>query len=350
MDASGFVLLMGGYGVVGTQVATLLAERQPQLRLLLAGRSKEAAIACAANFPNAVGIGLDLNSPDPLAFVAPPTLVVGIANDPKDALLRACLARGVPYLDITRWTSRLHDAIFAVGSATPKAPTVFASSWMAGAPGLVALHLARQTPGLTRIELDILYAVKDRAGPNSVEYADQLGQSFRVWENGRWTKVRALSGQQKVAFSRGNFTARRFATPDLEILQQLTAAHSIKVRVAYDDEAASSLMALLVGSGIWRFLGGTRFEAVRRSLLYNPGLGAAHEVRVTVDGSQRRTCVLYDPLGQTHMTAVATVVQIERLLDPLLAPAPGIHFAETHANVERAIDDMRSMGISIEWT
>ncbi|NOK09255.1 saccharopine dehydrogenase, partial [Corallococcus exercitus] len=43
MESEGQVLLMGGYGVVGAQLAVLLRERHPDLPLLIAGRREAPA-------------------------------------------------------------------------------------------------------------------------------------------------------------------------------------------------------------------------------------------------------------------------------------------------------------------
>lgn len=282
--------------------------------------------------------------------------MVSAVNDPDNNLMRDAIRRGFAYLDIARWTERLKPAVFEAVTLAPRAPVIFASSWMAGVPGLYATHLARDLKETQSIDLSILYALKDKAGPNSIEYADQLGASFDVLENGEWRTVRALSQPRDVTFSSGRRTrARRFSTPDLEILPRLTGAKTVGVRLAYDDPGAAGTMAFLVRSGIWNAMSGPQFDGLRRALLYNPGAGAAHEILIDIAGrnqegrSVRLAATVLDPLGQTHMTAAGAVVQIERIwsLYGQTAPSGSICFAESHEASAHALAALREMGVDL---
>lgn len=357
MIRQGPVVLVGGYGVVGTQVARMLSGRIPGRDLVLAGRSAERALQAAAVLPDARGAVVDVGAPDPLAGLPEkPALVVSLVNDPGDNLLRSAIRSGAALLDITRWTERLQGALVQSAALAPAAPVVFASSWMAGAPGLLAVHLARGFREVDRIDISILYRLRDRAGPNSVEYADQLSAPFRILQDGRWRMVRSLTGARKVRFRSGETVkVRRFATPDLEILPRLTGARSVEVRLGYDDPTSSGLMTFLVRSGVWGALSGKRFEALRRSFLYRPGEGADHEVRVRVEGRGTDGGMsvieagLSDPLGQTHMTAAATVMQVERILGPGGEPqAGGVSLAESHPDPAAALGILRDLGVRLD--
>lgn len=358
MAGNGPVVLVGGYGVVGAQVAEMLSRRHPGLDLILAGRSADRATEAASALPRARGAVVDVNSDAPLASLPdPPALVVSLVNDPEDHLLCAAIRSGAAYLDITRWTQRLLPALVQSAALSPRAPVLFASSWMAGAPGLLAAHLARGLSQVDSIRISILYRLKDKAGPNSVEYADQLAVPFRRLENGAWTRTHALTGPRQVRFRGGEtVTVRHFSTPDLEILPRLTGARSVEVRLGYDDPGSSALMVLLLRSGLWRAISGDRFQALRRSLLYRPGEGADHEVRLAISGrgteggTMALEAGLTDPLGQTHMTAAATVVQVERLLGlgGAAPPPPGVGFAEAHESPEIALRGLRDLGIRID--
>lgn len=353
----GPIVLVGGYGVVGSQIAELFSRRNPTCRLVLAGRSLENANAAAFRLPNAQGAKVDIHAKDPLhELQTAPALVVSVVNDPSNSLLRAALRRDAAYIDIARWTQRLIPALIDAAALSPRAPAIFASSWMGGAPGLFAAHIASELTSVDDIRLDILYALRDRAGPNSIEYADQLTVPFQVLENGRWNVVQPLSSPRRVIFSGARRReTRRFCTPDLEILPRVTGARGVDVRIGYDDPSAASAIAFLVRSGIWRAISGPRFEKLRRSMLYHPGNGETHEVRIEIDGlagDGARTSLrgdIIDPLGQTHMTAAAAVVQMERALglNGAIAPPAGIHFAETHQQPSIAINALQDMGLRL---
>ena len=111
----------------------------------------------------------------------------------------------------------------------------------------------------------------------------------------------------------------RFDTPDEYTLLLTTGARTVAARIGFDD-ATTSLLVTLVRSGVWRLFSGARFTPLRRKLLYNPGPGAGHDVIVEVAGADaggRAADVrapVTDDRGQTHLTAAAALVQLERLL------------------------------------
>lgn len=351
-------LIVGGYGVVGGQIAAALSKRHPALPLIIAGRSVDKANACARAYSSARGARIDAAEIDPLANVSDDIgILVAAVNDPTNALMRAAIRRGLPYLDITRWTERLMPAIVEATALAPRAPVVFASSWMAGVPGLIAVHLASPLKSVDRIDLSILYGLKDKAGPNSVEYADRLAESFQVFEGGKWIAVKPLSDAKEIQFSGGvRLRTHRFSTPDGVILPYATGAGSVGIRITYDDAWTAGLMAFLIRSGIWKAISGPAFKKLRHSLLYNPGPGAPHEMVIEVEGrdeaggGQQITASVRDPQGQTHLTALGAVAQIEQVLGISGAsgrPA-GVHFAETHRDPDSVIAFLRSEGVAIE--
>ncbi|KAF0171520.1 MAG: saccharopine dehydrogenase [Alphaproteobacteria bacterium] len=354
------ILIVGGYGVVGAQIARILARRSPQARLLIAGRSLEKARQLAATLPGSEGGRIDVGDADPLASLAMKIdMVVAAVNDPANALMKAAIRRGIAYLDITRWTERLTPAVLEAAALAPVAPAVFASSWMASVPGMIAIHLAADIAEVERIDLSILYALKDNAGPNSVEYADHLAEPFMAFEAGAWKAVRPFTGPKDIRFPGGGVhRAHRFATPDLVTLPAATGARSVAVRLAYDDAATVGLLGLLVRSGVWKAISGSAFEQFRRSLLFNPGPGAPHEVVVEIEGrdtsaaAQHIVATIRDPHGQTHLTALGAVLQVEAALglDGRTPRTPGVHLGETLQDVDGAIAFLRAEGVEIVVT
>lgn len=348
------VILAGGAGVVGRQVAAILRRRQPDLRLVLAGRRLDAVQAAAAPL-EAEAMRLDIDSPD-LGGASRAAIIVGLANDLNDRLLTAALDAGSPYLDVTRWTSAQKQALTTVAAqGRPAAPVVFASSWMASTIGLIARDAARELASVERIDIGVLFGLADRAGPNSVAYMDRISTPFLTVENGVWRERRGFRDGQVRDFGEGGpHRLYRFDTPDQANLPALTGARTVEARIAFDGQIETRLVHVLVASGVWKALSGPRFEKLRRSMLYNPGEGAAHRVRIELEGRDaqgetiRQTVQVVDPEGQTHLTALGAVVQIERLLGRL-GPAlePGVHLGEAMPDPALATALLKSEGVCI---
>jgi hypothetical protein len=69
-----------------------------------------------------------------------------------------------------------------------------------------------------------------------------------------------------------------------------------------------------------------------------------------VNGNPKTVQVtIADPQGQTHLTALGALVQLERLLglDGAPAPAPGIVYPDTTPQVENALQVLDEFGVTV---
>ena len=90
------VLIAGGYGVVGSQIARFVRERRPDLPLIIGGRNPEGADPLAHELTNAETARLDIQEPRPLTqFNGKLRAVIGVVNDPSDYLLLDAVRGGV---------------------------------------------------------------------------------------------------------------------------------------------------------------------------------------------------------------------------------------------------------------
>lgn len=348
------ILIVGGYGVVGLQLAQLVRKRQPDVPLLLAGRSQTAADQAAADIGNAKGIVIDVNSDDPLANITTSiAAVVGAVNDPSNALMKAAIARAIPHVDITRWTERLLGAQKIAQALDPICSVTLSSSWMAGVSAIVARRACQDIGDIERIDTTILFRLKDKAGPNSVEYADRLSIPFRVWSGGKWRRVKPLTDPLRMTFPSGNVAnTYRFDEPSQETLVALTGARSISSRIAYDDASTMGVMKFMVRSGLWHLISGPWFRKLRHAIIYNPGDGASHEIVIDVVGkdSSCRATIL-DPAGQTHLTAVGAYIQLcdAAGLEGRPRRKSGVHTPEQATEGDFALSVLKQEGVAITF-
>lgn len=352
------ILIVGGYGIVGEQVATLLDERNPSLEIWIGGRAVDKAAVVAARLPNARAVHIDLDNSDPLSyFVELPDAIIVLANDDHDYLLVAAARRGIALIDIARWTERMRRAIDVLSSIPLTAPIIMASGWMAGVPATIAAQLATKLSTIDNINIDVLYALNDKAGPNSIAYADQLDTAFSIQSAGQTRIVKPLTEPRLVEFSgKRNFNCYRFDTPDQFTLVTTLNAAGVSSRITYDDVSTVKLMRFLRWSGLLSLLSMEIFKKLRHTLLFHPGEGGTHEIIVEVVGtapsgqSVTHRVTIIDPLGQTHLTAVGVVAQIERVLTLRgRAPAfPGISFPEQLTDTDEALAVLREMGVLIK--
>ena len=334
-DPSAPVLLAGGGGVVGRRLAPLLIELDAR-PLLIGGRSAERAehslSAVRAAGGEAHFVALDLAAP-PAAEALSVSAVVGLVNDPQDRLLSAPASAGVPYVDITRWTTRLASAIARVALTGARAPLVFASGWMGGLLPRVAALLAHELGGaVDAIEGAIRYALADASGADSVEYVDRLWIPFDVTQDGCLVTVRPLADARRVTVVDRATVVRRLDTPEQWTLPLTLGASSVAVRLGLDSPVANSLLGLLSRIRFFRWFASERFRDFRRSLLWAPGTEAragapaAFRVDVTNRDGARRGMSLVSSRGQAQLTAVGAWLGLRYALAQ--STRAGVHFPE----------------------
>lgn len=338
-DVEGPLLLVGGTGVVGRHVAPMLARALPLYELAIGGRNPVAATAALdaarreggrARFERVV-----IGGPDDSVHRA--ALVLVMVNDPADEVLKAALEGGVPYVDVTRWTSRMTAAVGRVAAGEPRAPVIFSSAWMAGLLPRVVSHLSAGLGDDIEVDGSVRYAMADASGPDSVEYLDRTWVPFEVTEAGRARLVEPFRDDQKVMIDGWNTLVGRFDTPEQWTLPFTLGVRRAAVRIGFDSAGMTRGLFTLVRSGVFWLLRSDRCRGLRRSLLRQEGSehrqGARASFRVDVRGSRgQRSMTLASDHGQAALTAAGAVLAVRQALS--LGRRGGVFFPELdRANV-----------------
>lgn len=317
------ILVVGGYGTVGLQIAEILHKTYPHYEIALGGRNPKKAKEQIEINPNFHLVKVDNEIDDPLSQSGDDwLLIINAVNDLGDHLLKASVEKGIPFVDITRWTERVHEARKLLEDKELAAPVVLASGWMAGIPALLASLYVSDLPDVQKITINTLYSIKDKSGPNSIEYMDRLTIPFHVAEEGKIVTVKPMTDPEKVIFPNGYETnCFRLDTPDHFTLVETVKARSAHFRIAFDHKPSAYFLYFLVNTGLWKLIHGERYKDLRRKLLYRPGNGHEHHIVLTVQGNNRlnktttRTITVTDPKGQTHLTAVGATLQAIALIE-----------------------------------
>ncbi|MEV6202703.1 saccharopine dehydrogenase NADP-binding domain-containing protein [Streptomyces sp. NPDC051771] len=294
------VLVIGGYGAVGRHTATALTRLLPDATVLTAGRRPERAAPVAGT----VALRLDTADPDAMD-AAPPDVdtVVMCASHENARIARACLERGIHYLDV----SASHPVLAAIEPLDPTArrtgaTAVLSVGLMPGVSNLLARHLTDRHPGAD-LRISALLGSGDRHGPAALEWTlDGLG-SLR----GSWTA--------DFPAPYGRRTVHRFPFSDQYTLPSTTGAATAATGLCLDSRPVTHLLRAAGRPAVARFL---RRPDVRRLLL--AALDAAHVggdgFAVTVQTED--TTVAFTGRDQSRATGLATALAVTRL--PLLNP------------------------------
>lgn len=315
-DETGPVVLVGGAGVVGQRLARLLGREGRAVTI--AGRSEDRARAAldAARSAGAEASFLpwELGAPSGPGEPVSASVLVGLVNDPGDVVLDAALAGGVPYVDITRWTSRMAAAVGKVALAHARSPVVLASSWMGGLLPRMVAHLAALSGGALLVDGSVRYAMADASGGDSVDYMDRLWVPFEVLEEGRATLVEPFADRREVSVDGTRTLVGRFDTPEQWSLPLTLGTRAARVRIGFDHVPLTRFFAALVRSGLFWLLRGPRFRKVRHALLRAEGSekrqGARAAFRVDVEGTSHASGEVASPEGQAALTAVGALLAV----------------------------------------
>ncbi|TVU57853.1 saccharopine dehydrogenase [Paenarthrobacter nitroguajacolicus] len=339
LDPAGPVLVVGGYGTVGSALTHHAAKEWP---LLLTGRNPDRGNHLAGG--NVAVRRWDLTQAEP--FEAGVRAVIGTVNDPDDRVLRAAVGAGIPYVDVTRWTSRVTRALTLATLLRPQAPVLLSSGWMGGVTNIVAAALAQEVGDPEKIDVSIRYDTNDQAGADSVDFIDRLGLDFEVRKGGKAAVVSPLSETRWVDIAGQRTKVARLDTPEQFTLPLTLGAQSVATRIGFSSNSSTTALLAARAVGLFRWGSGERWSPVRRSLLYSPGSGGTAHVRVDVEGpGGSRTAVISDPKGQAHLTAVGGLLGLHEILRA--GAQPGVSFPESAADPASQIAKLESYGVTI---
>ncbi|WP_347310657.1 DUF4166 domain-containing protein [Defluviimonas sp. SAOS-178_SWC] len=245
------VVVLGGTGVFGSRLAELLVRDGQDVTI--AARDLKRAEALARRL-GARAIRVDLGSDLAPLWAEAPDAVVDAAGpfhaygaDPW-RLPRACIARGINYLDLA------DEAEFCAGIATldgaAKAAGTFALSGVSSVPALSSAAVDALAKGMDRLEeIDTAILPGNRAprGRSVVgAILARTGTPFRLWQGAAWEERRGWSDPR--AYRLGPGLHRRgylIEVPDTRLFPARFGAHSVSFRAGLELPVMNAGLALL---------------------------------------------------------------------------------------------------------
>jgi hypothetical protein len=295
MEQHAVVVLLGGWGVVGRQVAALLLKEYPTKILLVAcGRNPTAG---RAELLKVVGNGKELPAnltlaevnvrrPDPLATAGllddrrprPHLVITCVADHPNDFVALETAAAGVPCLDITRASAeyaQLGTRLAALSTApAAQGAVIYAATWLAGLSTFgilaaisklrdelsgghqetVAVAAAADTE-VVSITVCALFQEADSTGPDTASDVDSFAETFMGRRDGKDVPRKGLSNPISVAFPTHPQPAARFKAyelhaPDVATYAATLKAENVTVRLASSNRILIPLMSFIARSPV----------------------------------------------------------------------------------------------------
>jgi hypothetical protein len=138
------VLLIGGYGAVGSEAARTIRRLYPNVKLVIAGRNRGQAAALAVELGHAEGIECDLGIPG--LGLAPGPRCRGVAVFAKDERLHAldhAIAQGAAYVAISEYAVEIAPLVTRAGGDGRHIPILLLGHHLGGLVTMATLHHTR---------------------------------------------------------------------------------------------------------------------------------------------------------------------------------------------------------------
>ncbi len=325
MFAKNDILIVGGYGIVGQRIAADLAPDEPN-RIVVAGRRIEHATHLAAMLGHGTrGREIDIDdSPSIEAALDGVSLVVSCIDQREPHLLRAAIAHGLAYTDITpHLMQRRPTDAMKIDAIRSGARILLGAGLAPGISSMFARVGADRVGDVDRIASSVLLSIGDVFGPASRTYImDEIVLPYTILIRGQRRAARAFGGATHVIFPPplGRRTAYLFPFSDQVGFPETLGANTALARLTLDPPWLGRALAALVRLGVpelMRRAAGTR-ERFNRLVGWLQQRYAGHDwygLVVEVHGTRGTARVSLAGHGQADATAVGAVALVRALYE-----------------------------------
>ncbi len=242
------ILVVGGYGVFGTQLARELANSG--LRLTLAGRDRGKAERIASLFgASAKGVALDIRDPAACQAALPGhALVVNCAgpfSEQGPALLESCLQLGCHYVDIAddrEYVSRvrsLHPRFQKEGLTA-----AYGCSSLPGISGALCLALPQGEAPPCEVRVTLFIGNRNPKGSGAVSSLFKiLGTAIRAPQG----MLCGFGDPERVQLPEpwGERQVYNFESPEYDLFPELLGVSHVRVKVGFELKAVNHGLSFL---------------------------------------------------------------------------------------------------------
>ncbi|HEX6358189.1 saccharopine dehydrogenase family protein [Actinophytocola sp.] len=322
------ILILGGYGAVGREAAVALVRHLPTASVIVAGRNPDHA----QPIPGATPLRVDAADPADLAraLTGVDTVLMCAERDNVD-VARACLERGIDYLDVSA-SREVLAGIAELGDLARRkdARAVLSVGLAPGVTNLLARRCLEHS-GLREARIGVLLGSGERHGPAALGWTlDGLGQL-----DGRWP--------MPFPAPYGVRTVHRFPFSDQYTLPGTLGVTSVSTGLCLDSRLLTTLLAAAGRPAVARLL---RRPPVRKLVLAL--LGGIHlggdGFAVTVHSGT--VAASFSGARQSRATGVTAALLVRRL--PSMPP--GVAHIEQLVEPAAFLAELAAEGFDLNLT
>lgn len=333
------IVVFGGYGAVGSAAVDLLAGRFPG-RVTVAGRDGARAAALAAQYGGALlSRRVQVDRPDDvIEAIGSARVVVMAVERANAAVARACLTRGIHYVDVSASAEILESIERLDGVAREHGATAVLSVGLSpGVTNLLARHCVDQLPDASAVEITVSIGLNGDHGPDSQRWTvDNLVAAGAV--DGSPRRVR-LAGS-------GLVTAYPFPFSDQTTLTRTLGVRTT-TRLRFDTEAMTRLVFGLRSVGFFALFRGPRLRRVLDSVLSRTRVGTDRFAvqAEAVNPAGQRISAAASGRGECRATAAVVAEVVAQLHDGTLEP--GVRHLDQIPTSDALLRSLRERGLTL---
>lgn len=159
------ILIIGGYGQVGSNVARLIRKADSSIEIILAGRNPRKGELLAKELTHAETAYVNLEEGFNLDQFRNIDLIISALGDHSNILRETAILNGIASITVSELADQISPTAFLSLHKTIAAPIVFAGHWQAGLLTLIVKQLSENFSHITTVETAGLYDEKDPVGP-----------------------------------------------------------------------------------------------------------------------------------------------------------------------------------------
>ena len=331
------ILIVGGYGAVGVQIAAELAPDYAGL-VIVAGRHLEKAEQIAAEIGFGVR-GRQIDVDDPVSIEAAlknVAVIVSCIDQREPHLFQAAIAHGLAYTDITPHLMTRRPTAAMKSKATATGARIILGAGLA--PGISSMFArlgADRVAAVDSVESNVLLSAGDVYGPASSSYLlEEFSLPFSTLIAGQVKAFKPLVGATSIHFPQplGWRKAYRFPFSDQVFFPETLGAHTSITRLALNPPWVGSVLSLLLRLGLPALMkrragGQERFQKFNTWLKQKYAGIDWYGLVVAVRGSRGLVRVSLVGHGQARGTAIGAALLARALIEQEVECA-GIWLAE----------------------
>lgn len=346
----GKILIIGGYGAVGSTIAENLATHYPG-QIIVAGRSfTKAKKLCDKVKGNLIPYKLDSTQPIDTELLKEIELVIMCIDQIDPFWVEYCLVNGIHYIDITADKDLIEKIENLKKKQLPYRSSAILSVGLApGITNLLAQNIMNTQSETKEINIFILLGMGEKHGDSAYKWTfDNLYKRYSIQYNGNTHLLRSFSSPKKTML-KGKRTFYLFDFSDQHTLLTTTKVKQIVTRMAFDSRFFTKVIYILAKTGITRIF---QFSKIQKLLIrsFKKVTIGSDVFGVKVTGTNKEYQMLSCSItgnGEGKITAhVATAMALLCLKDTF---PKGIHHShEVIKNIPAFLTELKKYDASLE--